>query len=473
MRNFRFRLDPVMRLKDYQIDRLEEEIARIESEIQRFLQEIEDGRAAVRDMGRRLLEDVDDEHLLQSTRELDLFTQFMAREEIRRFGEIARLKKEKEKKQQELIKLYQERKVLERLKERRRTEWEEEMRKEDSAIMDEIGTQKYIRRNQEFGGAILYLLVPLVLIGAVAAAGFYTGIIKKEMLYKLPFMGPSPQSATSTIQAPTETVKEEFITLEQLIGNPNTPMPVLLQNFSEQLERMKQREQQLAEWDRQLQGKQALFEEQQNVLAKLTKEASDYLIAYQDMKRQLEQSKTSELSKYEEDISKTLSSAKGKEIATIMTSLYNPPTEKAEEQRLKAEEQTLRSEETQLRQQEKQLLDTQKQTGTVDETALSDLREKLQINQGKIEENKTKRTDTQQKIRDSQLLLLKLLHRFQPRGQKDLLVALGKASPDIAAQIIADFAKTTTVELNKIQPATTPIPSIDQIGSGTAPTGAG
>ena len=155
MRNFRFRLDPVVRLKEYHIERTEEEIARIEGEIQRLLREIEEARAAVQDMRRRILEEVDDQHFIQAERELDLFSQFTTREEHRRFGEIAQWNREKDQRQQELVKLYQDKKVLERLKERRRTEWETEMRREEGAIMDEIGTQKYIRRQREFGGVIL------------------------------------------------------------------------------------------------------------------------------------------------------------------------------------------------------------------------------------------------------------------------------------------------------------------------------
>lgn len=473
MRNFRFRLDPVMRLKEYQIDRIEEEIARIEGEIQRLLREIEEGRAAVETMRRRLMEEIGDDQLIQVERELDLYTQFMTREEIRKFGEIERYKKEKEKRRQELIKLYQDKKVLERLKERRHTEWEAEILKEDSAVMDEIGTQRFIRRDREFGGVILYLLVPLVLVAAVAAAGFYTGMIKKEMLNQIPFLSPAPVSATSTIQAPTETVKEEYLTLEQLIGNPDTPMPVLLQNISERLDQMKKKEQELAEWENQLKSKQALFEQQQNTLAGLTKEASDNLIAYQDMKRQIEQNKKSESSKYEEEIATTLSSAKGKEIATLMTNLYNPPAEKAEELRLKTEEQTLKTEETQLRQQEQQLLDAQKQSGTLDEKGLSDVRAKLLANQTKFTENQTKKAVVQEKIRDSQLLLLKILHRFQSRGRKDLIVALGKSNPDVAAKIVADFSKTTSDELNKVKPTPTPIPTLEQTEKSTAPAAAG
>jgi len=469
MRNFRFRLDPVVRLKEYHIERTEEEIARIEGEIQRLLREIEEARAAVQDMRRRILEEVDDQHFIQAERELDLFSQFTTREEHRRFGEIAQWNREKDQRQQELVKLYQDKKVLERLKERRRTEWETEMRREEGAIMDEIGTQKYIRRQREFGGVILYLLVPIALVAAVAAVGIATGVIDQDMLNKLPFFGKSPKSATATIQSPTAALEEEFITLERLIGDPQTPMPILLKNFADRLEQLRQKEQRLKEWESQLQGKQVLFEQQQNMLAQLTRQASDYLGAYQDMKRQIEQSTKSELSKYEDELSTTLSSAKGKEIAQIMINLYEPTADRAEERRLLAEEQTLRNEETQLRLQEQQAMSAPEP----DEIVLAGIGENLRLNQEKYSKNQGDLKRIQEKIRESQLLLLRILHRFQPRGRKDLFVALGKSNPDTASQIIADFASTTGAELNNIKPTPTPILSAEESEGGTAPPGAG
>ncbi|MBN2327503.1 MAG: hypothetical protein JXR73_10150 [Candidatus Omnitrophica bacterium] len=470
MRNFQYRFDPVMRLKDYNIQRVEEEIAAIEQNIQRLLREIEEGRQAVHNLRRRLMEEVDDQNLIQAESELDLFTQFTNREESRRYDEIAQHKNDKSLKQEELIQLYQEKKVLERLKERRRQEWETEMRKEEGAIMDEIGTQKFIRR-KEFGGVLLYLIVPLALIAGIAAIGYYTGVIDQSMLRKIPLFNPSPRSATAVIQSATDVPQEEFITLEQLIGDPDTPMPVLLQNFAEQLEQTRKKQEQLEEWERRLEDKQAILDQQQSLLADLTKQASDYLQAYLDIKQQLEQSQKSELSQYEEDIATTLSSAKGKEIAQIMINLYNPPDQMLEERRLNLEGQTLQNEEIQLRQQEQSLLQ-QQQTGAVDEIALQDIQEKIRLNRERLEKNQDDLAAVQEKIRDSQLLLLKILHRFQSRGRKELFVALGKSNPDAAAQIIADFATTTTLELNKAAPTPTPLPSLGQIEDGTAPPGA-
>ncbi|MGC9327754.1 MAG: flagellar export protein FliJ [Candidatus Hinthialibacter sp.] len=467
MRNFRYRFDPLMRLKDYNIQCVEDEIASIEQTIQQLLKEIEDGRQAVHNLRRRLMEEVDDQHLIQAKRELDLFTQFTNREERRRFDEIAQCQNNKSLKQEQLIQLYQEKKVLERLKERRRQEWETEMRKEEGAAMDEIGTQKYIRR-KEFGGVLLYFIVPLALLAGIAAMGYYMGVIDQSILHRIPLFNMPPQNTASTIQSATDAPQEEYITLEQLIGDPNTPMPVLLQNFAEQLEQTRKKHDQLEEWERRLEEKQAILDQQQSLLADLTRQASDYLQAYLSIKQQLEQSQKSELSQYEEDIASTLSSAKGKEIAQIMMNLYNPPDLMMEERRLNLEAQTLQNEEIQLRQQEQSMLQ-QNETAGVDEITVQDIQDKIQRNRERWEKNQDELAAVQEKIRDSQLLLLKILHRFQSRGRKDLFVALGKSNPDTAAQIIADFATTTSLELNKAGPTPTPLPSLGQIEDGTAP----
>ncbi len=467
MRNFRFRLDPVMRLKEYKIQQVEDEMSRIEQEIQRLLGENEAGRVAVQNLRRHILEEVADQNLVQSELQLVLFTEFSVKEEQRRDGEIAKHKEEKELKHQELIKLYQEQKALERLKERRRIEWETEMRKEESAIMDEIGMQKYVRRDQEFGGVILYLLVPIVLVGAIAAAGIYTGVIDQEMLNKLPFFGAAPQSATATIQSVTGPLEEEFLTLENMIGDPDTPMPELIKNMAAIKNQLDKKSRSIAERERLLTEQEARIDKMQNMLAGETKRASDYLMAYQDLKRQLEESKTSELSQYEENLAKTLSSAKGKELAGILSELYGKPNVL---ENLRTQERTL------LRDAPiaiKELADLKKQLQTGQATAAE-----VTAKEDEIALNKLALEDFQKQIkelRDSQLLLLRILHRFQPRGQKDLFVALGKADPQTAAKIMADLVTTDSFELNNIQPTPTPLPTLadDETGSGTTPPGSG
>jgi len=467
MRNFRFRLDPVMRLKEYKIQQVEDEMTSIEQEIQRLLAENEAGRVAVQNLRRHVLEEVADQNLVQSELQLVLFTEFSVKEELRRDGEIAKHKEAKELKHQELIKLYQEQKALERLKERRKTEWETEMRREESAIMDEIGMQKYVRRDSEFGGVILYLLVPIVLVGAIAAAGIYTGVIDQEMLNKLPFFGAAPQSATATIQSVTGPLEEEFITLENMIGDPDTPMPELLKNIAVIKDQLNKKAQSMAERERLLAEQEVRIDKMQNMLAGETKRASDYLMAYQDLKRQLEESKISELSQYEDDLAKTLSSAKGKELAGILSKIYGDPNQL----------DNLRTQERSMLQNMplsiKELADLKKQLKAGQATAAE-----ITAKEDEIATSKMLLEDLQEqikKLRDNQLLLLRILHRFQPRGQKDLFVALGKADPQTAAKIIADLVSTDSFELNNIQSTPTPLPTVvdDGIGSDTTPPGSG
>ena len=91
MRNFHFRLDPVMRLKRHEIERREEEIQHLEMEIQTLTGEIESGRTAVQEMRRRLLEQVDDANLLEAERTMDQFRSYTTHVELQKQGQVNQL----------------------------------------------------------------------------------------------------------------------------------------------------------------------------------------------------------------------------------------------------------------------------------------------------------------------------------------------------------------------------------------------
>ncbi|MFB3789032.1 MAG: flagellar export protein FliJ [bacterium] len=393
MRVFRFRLDPLLRIKAYQIERLEDELARLERQIQDLLREIEEGRRAVQDLRRRLLDRVDDASLVDAHRSLDLFRTYTSRIERQKREQIARLRQEQDKKRRVLIELYREEKVLEKLKEHRQAEWAAGERREEAAIMDEIGTQKFIRHHrEERGGVLLYLIVPLALAVTVVGIGLLTGVVDQNVLKQIPFFKAAPQSATAAVETiASPTPAEETLTVEQMIGGLDTPMPELLKNISDVREKLRLWEQQLTERERDLARREALLDQKETALAGLTKEASEYLTSIREMKRDREEREKSELTKREEDLAKALSGAKAKEIAPVLSNLYQAAGE----------------------------------------------------------------TDPA-KIRQNQLLVLRILHRYTGRALQDMFTAIGKTDKNTASKIIADYANVTTSELYGLEPTPTP-----------------
>ena len=324
MRNFRFRLDPLRRLKRYQIERIEEEIAELERQIQQRLQDIEDGRKAVQEMRNRLLEEVSDEQLIQAERSIDLFRAYIFRVERQKQKEIAELRHRQEQKRLELIRLYQEEKILDRLRDRRYHEWEAEFRRQEGIIMDEIGTQKFIHKQREQGGVILYLLVPILLLGAVAAIGFMTGTIDKKILEKIPFFGHPVESATKTIEVQSATSTQEYYTIEQMLGDPNAPIPETLKNIADAREQLRQRDAELTERERLLTEREKAITQQETQLSGLVKLASDQILTLRNLEMQRTNREKSELTQNEEALAKALSGMKAKDAAPILLSLFKP-----------------------------------------------------------------------------------------------------------------------------------------------------
>ncbi|NPU96781.1 MAG: flagellar export protein FliJ [Candidatus Omnitrophica bacterium] len=392
MKAFRFRLDPVIRLKEYQIEQLEDEIGRIERLMQQLTREIEAGRQAVQELRRHLLDEVEDRNLVQAHRALDLFRAYTGRMERQKQEQIERLRAEQDTLRRRLIELHRQEKILDHLKERRRAEWLAGERREEAAFMDEIGTQKFARRREEHGGVLLYLIVPLALAATVIGIGLFTGVVDQNVWRNLPYIKKAEQTATETAApSPASTPAGESLTVEQMIGSLDTPMPELLKNIAEVRESLRQWEQQLTERERDLTRREALIDEKEAALAELTKQASDYLNSLRELKRERDEREKSELTKREEDLAKALSGAKAKEIAPVLTNLYQAAGE----------------------------------------------------------------TDPA-KVRENQRLVLRILHRYTGRALQEMFSALGKTDKPTAARIIADYANVSTAELYGLEPTPTP-----------------
>ncbi len=320
MRNFRFRLAPVQRLKNYQIEQKEQEIAELESQVQQKLQEIEDGRRAVQNMRNKLLEVHD--NIVQAEQQMDLFRSYMNRTEAQKRSEIRTIREKQAQKRKELLKLYQDEKILERYREKKEKDWNTEMRKEESAQMDEIGTQNYVRRMREKGGVMVYLLVPIALAGAAALIGFYTGYLDKSMLEGLPIIGERLRSATETVQIVDATEEEEYLTVGDIIGDIDQPMPEMMRNISEKLEQIRQRQAELDERERQLNRRDKLLQEQEQQIAQISQDVTQAIQTLQDLRTQREEKLQSEMSERETQLAAMIEGNKPKDIAPTIAAMF-------------------------------------------------------------------------------------------------------------------------------------------------------
>ncbi len=324
MRSFRFRLDPVIRLKKYEIDHKEAEIAEIDQEIQRILQEIEEGRQHVLEMRRRLMEDVSDENYLREEQSLDLFQHYMKQVETEKRNQIQSLEETKQQKRSELLRLYQEDKILERYKEKKQTEWQREIRRQESQQMDEIGIQSYLRKEKNRGGVLLYLIVPLIVGAAALALGLYTKTIDKEVFKDIPYLGQYIQSATDTQQVVSATTEEDItLTLEEVLGSsPDTTMSQALQNIQNKIEDLNELQARLKEKEEELVLREQLNTRTQQQINDAIEFASQQIEVRRDLERQIRERKQSELSQTELKFSDALKKMDSKQAATLLANTW-------------------------------------------------------------------------------------------------------------------------------------------------------
>ncbi|MBI1389414.1 MAG: hypothetical protein GC154_13300 [bacterium] len=342
MRNFRFRLDPVLRLKRYEIEEKERVIQRLENQIQGLLNEIEEGRLGVQAFRERLIDRSSDDEYLALQKTLDMYRAFMMRTERDKRGQIARIRQEQNERRQELIGLYQEEKILEKYKEKKLNDWTKETQKEEAAIMDEIGTRKYIRNRRESGGVLLYLLVPLLLVGAAAGVAWYMGVVDQEMLRKIPLpyfqnLG-GPASATAAVQSATSIAVPEAYTAKDLFGDdPNKPLPDILKNIIVEQQKLRDLKLALDDKQKELQRWENSLQNKEQALSGYVSEASDQLITLQELERKRQEREKSELSQLEDKVSTVLSLSKPKEVSGLIVQMYQAssvasPEEQREQQ---------------------------------------------------------------------------------------------------------------------------------------------
>ncbi len=385
MRNFRFRLDPVIRLKKYEIEQVEDEIREMEQQVLDRLEEIEAGRRAVQEMRRRILDETDDSELVKAERRMDLFREYTLKVELQKREEIKEIRKKQEEKRRQLIRLYQEEKVLERLKERRKSEWLAGFRREEGAIMDEIGTQKYIRRERgEAGGVLPYILIAIVLIAAVAGAGIYTGKIDRRALSRIPFLNIEAPKRTVLVKEATSTATIETYTPRDLLGDLDTPMDQTLQNIMDWRDRLNRKEDELIRREKAIETRENLLDRKIEELKESTERIVECIKILQDLRDERDEWRTGELSQFEEELTTALAGAKEKDVVQSLLNLYQSPG---------------------------------------------------------VEDAEIKKKN--------RLLCLRVLHRFSERSRSSMLAEISKQNPNAAAKIYADFATLTSDELNE------------------------
>ncbi|MDX9754454.1 MAG: hypothetical protein RBU29_10860, partial [bacterium] len=327
--------------------------------------------------------------LLQAERTLDQFRTFQLQEEHKKRTQIESHQKEKDTLSKELIKLYQEEKILERYKEKKKADWQKQEQREDHYLMDELGTQNFLRHKKERGGALLYILVPIALAAAALGLGMYTGVIHKNYLTNLSFMNAAPTSATATVEVASVTQEEtEAFTLRELIGDPDKPMPELLQNMADERERLNQLSLKLAEKEKSLQMWETQLQLKEQEIGDLIAHVSDQVIVLRNLKTMREEALASEKSKRIQDLADAMAkNKKSKDIPQLLINLFESPTD-------------------------------------MDEAAQT--------------ENKH--------------LVLQFLRRYTGRDLESLLAAMAKTNPQTTALIIKAYTETSTEELYGITP---------------------
>lgn len=424
MKNFRFRLDPVLRLKRYAIEKKEEEIRELEVQIQRVLEEMERQQMAVQQMRRDLLNGKADHELIHAERAMDLFRAYSAQVEEQKRSELMKLRTVQTDRKNELIELYQEEKILERLKEKRQGEWNGQAQKEENALMDEIGTQKFVRREREHGGILLYILAPIAIAATAAVVGLYTGFIDRSVLEKIPIIGERIHDATETVEVHSATPEVavstvDAYTVEQMLsGGPDTPIPEILQNVAKQIELIQE------EWRTLEQRKRDLDLREQNIKALEEQVAGDIQFAsgqietLRNLKMEMEENEKSEASEREVQLAAMVSGGKVRSIAPVITSMF----------------------------------------------------------QGRP-------ADPPEVTIENQRIVLRILHRMQERKRSELMQAIAGESPEVAAQIMSAFMNTTNAELYGIDmpqgatdtvqasPELSPPTLIDESGKGRSAGG--
>lgn len=293
MRAFRFRLAPLQRVKRHKVEEKEREIARLEAEIQRRLGEIDEGRRRLAEFRRIFLEETPEIHSIEVEYTEMAIRAYILSVEVATYQAIDKLRKEQEARHKELIALYQEEKMLERLKDRQLAAWQQEAQREEIYLLDEMGGQAHLRRQREpAGGALLIVLGTVALLAAAGATLVMLGKHKPILEKHRPFLEsvglmkpPAPEVAPAEVRAATTTPGE--YTIRDLYGDPDRPAREVLSNLADRSKRIQARERDLDE-------EKARVKAEREALTQSGKQLEDKLIDLQAQLAKLEKAQQDE-----------------------------------------------------------------------------------------------------------------------------------------------------------------------------------
>ena len=320
MRAFQFRLQSYKRIKRYQIEEIEREIGRLEEEVQRRLNQIEINRGRVGEFQRFFMEETPEIHSSQVEATEAAFRGFMMQEEFRLFREIEQIRKQQAEKRKELVKLYQEEKMLERLKEHQLDAWQKESQREEVYLLDEMGGQSYARRRRPSGGAMLLILGVVALLGA--AGGILVALGKHKMvLERLGLLKPETvQSATDEVTVAP--IRPGEYTIRELVGDVDRPSNETLNKMMTMSETLRERQQREKE-------ERARLETERQSLELSEKELEEKLSNIQDKIDELEKKQQEELARQSSrhmqrvtEVSNAVQRMKPKGAAELLTEMW-------------------------------------------------------------------------------------------------------------------------------------------------------
>jgi flagellar export protein FliJ len=323
MRTFRFRLAALQRIKRHRIEEKEREIARLQAEIDRRLGEIEEGRRRLADLRRIFLEETPEIHFIEVERTEAVVRAYVLSVEAVRFREIAQLRKEQERRRNELIALYQEEKMLERLRDRQRAAWQQETQREEIYLLDEMGGQRHLRRREPAGGVMLYVLGVLALVAVAAAIlvvqGKHKPILERVGLLKPPVPQAAPPEIPSATSAPGE------YTIRDLYGDPDRPANVVLSNLLEVRKSLQDRERRIQEEEARLKAEREALVQSEEQLAGTIERATTEQKKLADLKKAQDDDKTNRYTQRVTEISSAIQRMKPKSAADLLTEMWKAP----------------------------------------------------------------------------------------------------------------------------------------------------
>ncbi len=181
MRTFRFRLSPLQKIKQHNIEQEELVLASLRREEEELHAALELGRQQLQRRMKEFVGETKRLHMAAKERDFDVYRTYMMQMEQQRLADIARNGSEQDACRERLTKLYQESKILERLEDRARNIHRKAEQREENIMLDELGGQTHERRHRQAGAATNKGVFLIAFIGTLC-------LIAVHEKWNLPFL---------------------------------------------------------------------------------------------------------------------------------------------------------------------------------------------------------------------------------------------------------------------------------------------